>query len=186
MQADRPAFVIAQRIPQAQALDEQVLCGFQVTLTVGKVAGGGESACSNIRRAGRLRQCQQLRQASAPLGIVAAHVPEVSQYYGHPQARFGITFLDRPEERCPQVVVFLNRVSRVPRVVHAWRLHIRRQLETPRQMPIADRRAFTCFFESLQRVLTDRLQKAKTGLLRPGSSKTTSDLSRSCSSNSST
>ena len=114
------------------------------------------------RYTARLWQRQRFGEPSATLGIVATHVPDVSQRHGDRQTRLGVALLDRPQECCPKIVLFLNQVGRVPRVVHAWRLHIGGKLETPGQMPVADRHDLARFIQAFQRVLTDRLEKVET------------------------
>jgi len=57
--------------------------------------------------------------------------------------------------------LFLYQVLSVPRVVHSRWLDVRRNLETPGQMPFAGRVDLARLVEALPRVLADRLQEAE-------------------------
>ena len=54
----------------------------------------------------------------------------------------------------------------MPRVVHAWRLHVRGELQTPGQMLFARRQDLSRLLEALPGVLADRLEKVETEPLR--------------------
>ena len=126
------------------------------------MARRGEGAGAHVRCAARFRQRQQFCEPSATLGIVATHIPDVSQRHRDTKTRLGVALPDRPQECCPQIVLFSNHVLRVPRVMHAWRLHISGKQQTPGQMPFANRRDLARLFEAFPRVLTDRLEKVET------------------------
>src|SRR5207253_6985087 len=130
------------------------------------MAGPGERACSHVGSTARGRECQKFRQPSAPFGVMALHVPDVGQYHCHAKPILRVALPDRPEQRRPQIVLFLKCILSVPRVVHTWGLNVSSQLQAPGQVTLTDRAKLAGITEALQRVLADRFQETEPHLLR--------------------
>src|SRR3954471_5197953 len=92
---------------------------------------------------------------------MAAHVPDVPQDDGQPQARFGIALLNRPEQSGPQIILLLQRVVRVPRVVHARRLYVWSELQTPCKVPRTHTVQLTRLAQPFPGVLSNGFEEAK-------------------------
>src|SRR5262249_49025768 len=148
-----------------QALLEQVLRRLQVALAVGEVASPGERARLYVWRNVGGPKRQELRQPRTPFGVVSLHVPDMRQHYGHPQTSLSVAPLDCPEQCGSQIILLLQRVMRMPRMVHPWRLHVWRKAQTPVKMSLTQGVYFTAFAQPFPGILSDRLQKAKAHLL---------------------
>src|SRR5262252_5019454 len=96
---------------------------------------------------------------------MSLHIPDVRKHDCDAQPSLGVTLLDRPQKRGSQIVLLLECVVSMQRMVHAWRLHILCELETPVKMPSTNVFYFAAIGEPFPGILADGLQKTEPNLL---------------------